>query len=231
MIINGQTIRKRYRYKTSAFILFSLISGMVISQESNFGNWFVYFGNKQINTKWNWHNEIQHRNYNAIGDLEQLLLRTGVGHNLTEGNNNVLMGYAYVKSKNYVSDILDKTDVQEHRIFQQFITRQAFGRFRLQHRYRFEQRFIEDNFSMRLRYFLGLNIPINNKDMVEKTWYVSTYNEIFLNMENPIFDRNRLYGGLGYGLNKNTRFEIGYMNQIFSVGGRDQLNLITFVNF
>lgn len=228
---NSKPEIKRNQIKNKIIILFLVISGTALGQESNFGNWLIYFGNKQLNSKWNWHNEIQYRNYDAIGDLEQLLLRTGLGYNLTEGNNNVLLGYAFVQSKNYVSDIVDKNDVSEHRIFQQYISRQTFGRFRLQHRYRFEQRFIEDSFSMRLRYFLALNIPINNKELIDKTWYVSTYNEVFLNTENPIFDRNRLYGGLGYGLNRNLRFEIGYMNQIFSVGGRDQLNLITYLNF
>lgn len=229
--MNSKPETTRNQIKNKIIILFLVTSGAALGQESNFGNWLIYFGNKQLNSKWNWHNEIQYRNYNALGDLEQLLLRTGLGYNLTEGNNNVLLGYAYVQSKNYVSDIVDKNDVSEHRVFQQYISRQTFGRFRLQHRYRFEQRFIEDSFSMRLRYFLALNIPINNKELIDKTWYVSTYNEIFLNTENPIFDRNRLYGGLGYGLNRNLRFEIGYMNQIFSIGGRDQLNLITYLNF
>ena len=47
-------------------------------QSSDFGNWLIYIGNKKVNSKWNIHNEVQYRNYDAIGDLEQLLLRTGV---------------------------------------------------------------------------------------------------------------------------------------------------------
>ncbi len=34
--------------------------------------------------------------------------------------------------------------------------------------------------------------------MMDKAVYLSAYNEIFINTENNIFDRNRLYGGLGY---------------------------------
>jgi hypothetical protein len=67
----------------------------------------------------------------------------------------------------------------EHRIFQQFITKQKFGRFNLQHRYRLEERFLEDDFRMRFRYMLGLNIPITQKEMLPKTLYASVYNEIF----------------------------------------------------
>ena len=67
----------------------------------------------------------------------------------------------------------------------------------------------------------------NNKLLV----YISFYNEIFLNGQSKVFDRNRLYGGLGFKLNKYLKFEIGYMNQFFENSSRDQLNLITFFNF
>lgn len=201
------------------------------AQSSDFGNWILYFGNKDFNEKWNWHHEVQYRNYDAIGDLEQLLLRTGIGYNLSENNNNILLGYGFIASENYVNDD-EKVSVNEHRIYQQFITKQKIGSVNLSHRYRFEQRFVEDDFKMRFRYFLSLNVPLSEKDddsLVK--WYLSAYNEIFLNTKSSIFDRNRLYGGLGYRINKNIRFELGYMNQFFESSSRDQLNIITFVNF
>lgn len=202
------------------------------AQSSDLGNWMIYFGNKKINSKWNWHHEVQYRNYDAIGDLEQLLLRTGIGYNLTENNNNLLLGYGFIHSQNYLDNFDDKVNVNEHRIFQQFITRQSFSRVKVQHRYRFEQRWIEDaDFRMRFRYFLSLNIAINNQDIIDNTWYGSIYNEIFLNNQQTIFDRNRLYFGLGYKLNQTAKFEIGYMNQFLNSRNSDQINLITFINF
>tara|TARA_R110002020_G_scaffold25263_18_gene82473 strand:+ start:2752 stop:3387 length:636 start_codon:yes stop_codon:yes gene_type:complete len=202
------------------------------AQDSNFGNWIIYFGNKKIDNKWNWHHEVQYRNYNAIGDMEQLLLRTGFGYNLTENNNNLLLGYGYILSENYIANTDEKNSINEHRIYQQFITRQKIARVGVQHRYRFEQRFVEDDFKLRFRYFLGLNVPLNNAELIEKTIYLSAYNEIFLNTKNTVFDRNRLYSGLGYKLNNSLKFEIGYMNQFLAGGNkRDQLNLITSFNF
>ena len=109
---------------------------MAFAQSSKTGNWLIYFGNQPLNNKWNVWNEVQYRNYNFVGDLQQFLIRTGVGYNLSENNNNVLMGYAYVYSENY----FDKSDVklssEEHRIYQQFLTRQNFTPFAIQHRYR-----------------------------------------------------------------------------------------------
>jgi len=44
------------------------------AQESSLGNWINYFGSKKLSDDFNFHHEAQFRNYNAIGDLELLLL-------------------------------------------------------------------------------------------------------------------------------------------------------------
>lgn len=201
------------------------------AQDSNFGNWLIYIGSKKLDQKWNLHHEVQYRNYNAVGDLEQLLLRTGLGYSFNEGKNNVLLGYGYILSENYIGNTDDKVTVNEHRIFQQFISKQKVGNVSLSHRYRFEQRFVESDFKMRFRYFLAFKVPFKNKENENSKLYLSAYNEIFLNTKSSIFDRNRVYGGLGYDLSKNIRIEAGYMNQFFETSGRDQFNIITFVNF
>ncbi len=220
--------RKIGKFKTVALAFMLMLPIFAIGQDSNFGNWLIYFGNKQFNSKWNLHHEVQYRNYNMIGDLEQLLLRTGLGYNLAE-NTNLLLGYGYILSENYIGDTDEKLDINEHRIYQQLITKQVIKGISLQHRYRFEQRFVEDDFKLRFRYFLGLNMPLSKKET--NKYYLSAYNEIFLNTESSIFDRNRLYAGIGYKISNSVRMELGYMNQFFETSGRDQLNIITFVNF
>ncbi len=207
-----------------------LVPFLAFSQSSNLGNWLILFGNKQINTKYNWHHEVQYRNYDAIGDLEQLLLRTGIGMNVGD-RSNALLGYGYIKSQNYIGSSEDKLEINEHRIYQQFITKQSIGKFKLQHRYRFEQRFVEEDFRLRFRYFLGINYPILRAENSGQEWYLSMYNEIFLNTVQNAFDRNRLYGGLGYKVSEKLKFEIGYMNQFLNALSRDQLNLICFINW
>ena len=218
--------------KVSVTLFILVLSFGSFSQNTDLGNWIVYFGNARIKSKLNWHHEVQYRNYNAVGDLEQLLLRTGLGYNLTENNNNLHLGYAFIYSQNYLENFETKTALNEHRIYQKFITRRSISRVHVQHRYRFEQRWIDDqDLQLRFRYFLSLNIPLNNKAMQDNTWYCSIYNEIFINHRDVIFDRNRLYVGAGYQLNKTAKFEIGYMNQFLTSSNRDQLNIITFINF
>lgn len=205
------------------FTVLSLGSILTYAQKNDMGAWYMYFGNNKISKKLNWHNEIQYRNFDAVGDLEQLLIRTGIGYDLTENNNNVLLGYGFILSQPYVNG--EKKENIEHRIFQQFITKQKFGRFNLQHRYRLEERFLEDDFRMRFRYMIGVNIPITQKEMLPKTLYASVYNEIFLHFNSPVFDRNRVYGALGYVINKNMRIEAGYMNQIQENRNRGQIQI------
>jgi hypothetical protein len=198
------------------------------AQNTDAGNWFLYFGNQKINKRWNWHNEVQYRNYNLAGDLEQLLLRTGIGYNLSENNNTVLLGYAFVHSEPYIAVTDKKSNTNEHRIFQQFITKEKFGRVNIQHRYRLEQRFMEEDYKMRLRYFLSLNVPLTKKEMEKNAVYASAYNEIFINTKPNYFDRDRVYGGVGYCFNKNFKVEAGVMTQILSSSSRTQFQVMFF---
>jgi hypothetical protein len=206
------------------------INNSLYSQKSEIGNWFIYFGNQKINQNWNWHNEIQYRNYDFIGDTNQLLLRTGLGYNLTENNNNVLLGYAFVNTHKYIPNSDQKQESNEHRIFQQFITKQNFGRFYFLHRYRVEERFLPDDFQVRLRYFLNATIPLNKKTLDKNAIYFSTYNEIFVNTEKPLFDRNRIYAALGFVINKNFKVEAGIMSQILEQSNRNQFQIVIFNN-
>ena len=81
--------------------LFALLPISLFAQESDLGNWWIYLGDKTINSTFNWHHEVQYRNYNFIGDTEQLLLRTGIGYNLSPRNNNLLLGYGFIQSEPY----------------------------------------------------------------------------------------------------------------------------------
>ena len=213
---------------------------VAVAQPAELGNWLLYLGNKQLNERWNLWHEVQLRQYNAVGDLEQLLLRTGLGYRLDDNGANLLLGYAYIRSENYIGNTDDKVGFDESRLYQQLTTRQSIGRVQLQHRYRFEQRFVEgaaETVRLRFRYFLGINVPLLGPTIEDKEPYLTAYNEIFLNKSEPtlrqIFDRDRVYGGLGYRLNEHLRFELAYMNQIRQspVASRDQINVVVFASF
>lgn len=207
-----------------------LLNNPINAQKSDVGNWFIYFGNQKINNKWNWHNEVQYRNFNFIGDVNQLLFRTGLGYNLTENNNNLLLGYSFINTQKYLPNSTIKIGTNEHRIFQQFITRKKLNRVYLLNRIRIEERFFPTDFQMRFRYFLSLNIPLNKSSMEINSFYLSAYNEIFLNGQQSLFDRNRLYGAIGYIINNNLKTEAGFMVQKLHSSNRNQFQIVVFNN-
>ena len=188
------------------------------------------FGNQPLDKTWNWHNELQIRNFNFLGDIQQVLARTGIGYNLTENNNNILLGYGYIYSERYLPNSEEKASSNEHRIFQQFITKQSAGNVFILHRYRIEERFLPNDVQVRFRYFLAFNIPLNTSAMTPNTIYLSAYNEIFLNAQSPVFDRNRLYGAIGYVLGASTRCELGYMSQMLEQSSRGQFQAVFYNN-
>lgn len=215
-------------------VIFVILTGSLffparsVAQSSETGNWWIYFGNMQLPARWNiWH-EIQYRCYDFAGDIEQLLLRGGVGYNLVENNNNVLLGYAIIYGRPYMEGTENKSTMWENRIYQQFQTRQLFGRVQFMHRYRFEERFRNKDLAVRFRYLLLVNVPLNKREMLPGTFYAAVSNEIFLNTVSPIFDRNRFNIALGYSIRTTMRAELGFMRQVQEKIGRNQFQIVLF---
>ena len=60
-----------------------------------------------------------------------------------------------------------------------------------------------------------MNVPVTKKEMTTNAIYLSAYNEIFLQPQSPVFDRDRIYGAIGYVFNPNVRAEAGWMIQLY----------------
>ena len=215
--------------KLIGIIAFIFCFYSVKSQNNKIGNWFVYLGNQKINKRLNFHNELQYRNYNFIGDINQLLIRTGIGYNLNP-NNNILFGYGFIETFTNETGIPNKKRVVENRIYQQYLNKHTINNYFLTHRIRFEERFIEKLLEYRFRYFISLNKPLNKSKMVKNAIYLSSYNEIFIKPTNQLFDRNRIYGGLGFLLNNYVKIETGYMIQATKDKRQQQFQIILFNN-
>jgi hypothetical protein len=214
----------------SSAIILILSAQCAFAQTAKNGNWLSYLGNNAINKKWNIFTDFQFRSYNALDDLQQVLGRVGVGYNLTEANNNVLLGYVYVHTENYTATDT-KVGSVENRLFLQFVTRQRFQRVYLQHRYRAEARFLpNDVYKTRLRYQVGLNVPLNKPAMDKGAIYLSASDEIFAHACSPKFDRNRIYGGIGYVISPKLRAEFGFMSQGVELTQRGQIQVAFFNN-
>jgi hypothetical protein len=218
--------------KKFLFILLisALMSPIMAQTGPQTGTWFMYFGNLRFkDSPWAIHGEAQLRNFKTFNDLDQLLLRTGIQYNSKSGQSSFLAGYASIT--NGKAGDSDAT-FHENRLYQEVILRQKTGRLGLIHRYRFEQRWIENqDFRSRFRYAVFLNIPLNTKELTEiGSIYLQVYDEIFINGEKlkgkvQLFDRNRLYLGFGYRLKKGLALQFGFMEQTTNSASKGQLQL------
>jgi hypothetical protein len=102
------------------------------------------------------------------------------------------------------------------------------------------KRWVEgQDFRTRYRYNLFLNIPFNDTKLDKGVFYAALYNEIFINGETDIgegrsvqlFDRNRSYIGIGYGIRKNMRVQLGWMRQTTVNWGKNQAQFSMHYNF
>ena len=207
-----------------------VINNSVIGQSNNVGTWFVYFGNQKINDKWNIQSDFQYRDYRFLGQRNQFLARAGLGYNLKPQNHNLLLGYAYIATDAYDEFDNNTSTKIEHRIYQQYLYKNKIGANSLTHRFRLEERFFPNEFDLRARYFISLQKPLGSKTIAKGNTYLSAYNELFVDINDPKFDRNRLYGGLGYGITESLRIETGYMIQAQKNITRGQLQLIIVNN-
>lgn len=203
-------MKSKFRFFYFFTTLF-LIPISVFSQDET-GNWLMYFGTNKISEKFSIHTEVQYRNHTiAPVNVEQLLLRTGLNYHFAK-NAFATAGYAYISNHLYESE-RTSPEVEEHRIWQQLITTSNLGRVKFEHRYRIEERFIESDFKTRFRYRLMLFLPLNKLKIEKGALFLGVYDEIFINSEEEFFDRNRLYGGVGYQLSKNVNIQTGLLYQ------------------
>ncbi len=200
--------------------------------ESQMGAWYMYFFNTTFkDSQWGVQGDVQYRNWNLGGDLEQLLLRGGLTFKPKEANIKFTLGYGNITSGAYGKDNDATSD--ESRIYQEALFPVKIGnRVYTNHRFRYEQRFVENqDFRTRYRYNLFLNIPLNNTEMEDKTIYLALYNELFINGQRDIgdgrrveiFDRNRFYAALGFIVKKGLKFQLGGMRQVTDAWGKNQL--------
>jgi hypothetical protein len=199
----------------------------------------MYFFNTPFaNSQWGLQGDLQYRNWNLGGDLEQLLIRGGLTYRLKSANVMLTQGYASITSGVFGDS---NSTSNEHRIYQEALLPQKLGsRTYLRHRFRFEQRWVDDqDFRTRLRYALFIDVPFNREDLQKGAIYFAFYNEVFINgqrgigngREVKIFDRNRTYAALGYSLSDNLRLQGGYMYQYSDAVEKGQLQLSLHQSF
>ena len=216
-------------------ILFILPNNIQAQTDPNqMGAWYMYIFNSQFkkDSLWGVQGDIQHRNFNILGDLQQLLIRGGFTYMPKESPLKLTLGYAYISIGTY-GDSHEKT--AEHRFYQETSFPIKFGkRIFSTHRFRYEMRYVEDqDFRTRYRYAIFLNIPLNKPLIEPNAVYLSLYDEVLINGQRRIgsgktvsfFDHNRLYGAMGYVFRKGLKMQLWMMRLTSNKFGKNQLQI------
>ncbi|PQA59257.1 DUF2490 domain-containing protein [Siphonobacter curvatus] len=181
------------------------------------GSWFIGTlilpgGDK----KWGGFAEVQARSNGVFRQFFYNEMKGGVTYDI---NKNFTVGMAGGRYATYDFQDLSAGPLNtEGRMWEQLIINQYLDRLRFEHRYRVEQRWFTFRdgthpYRNRIRYRLNMFIPLNNKSIKDKTYFISIFDEIFLNPKGPTFERNRLFAGIGYQFNKHWTAQIGWVNQ------------------
>jgi hypothetical protein len=204
------------KHLSSLLILPALAAAQTESKifDHNAHAWYMYFGDHKFSRKWGLHAEGQWRRSDASAKWQQFLIRPGINYHV---NRNVMLtaGYGFIKSYPYGDFPSTNAAFPEHRIYQQALVKQKFGRVDWQHRLRSEQRWIGAGQAWRaqdrFRYMGRADLPLKGP------WSLGIYNEIFLNYGRNVapgaFDQNRAYVAAGYKAGTLGRIEFGYMHQ------------------
>lgn len=196
--------------------------------QEDLGAWAMLFTTNRISEKMSIHAEVQYRNYEFGANFNQLLLRTALNYNLSD-NAMASFGYGNITTDGTFEDFEGEENTNEHRIYQQFVLRNSVGKLKFSHRYRLEQRFINNPVSgndtqHRARYFLRLTYPLSD------ILYLTAYDEVFLNLQGDTFGQNRIYGALGYKFNKNVRSEVGFLKNHIGNRNFERFQVAVFIN-
>lgn len=210
------------------FLIFIFFSTFLFGQK-NVENqqllWYGYYNKLQINQNWVLNSEVQERHFYQPLVQHQLVFRTNLDRRILD-DINVSLGFVVFLQSPNDPESESTLMVPELRTDFGFNAKKKYKYFNVNQRFKVEARFFhqtENNelvggyqFSnFRMRYQLGLDIPLIKKQDAEKL-ILKIKDEVMFNFGKNIvknvFDQNRIYIGLNYPLNKNLAFEAGYLN-------------------
>ncbi len=136
----------------------------------------------------------------------------------------------------------------EHRLYQQIQYKHSIGKFFFTHRFRTEERFIQNhsvdpggefsNHQFRIRHRVWVARPFGKDKIEPKTWYIAGLFEWFMSWgklvtyDNKV-DQYRAFIGPGYQFNKNVNLQLGpfYQYLIKKQGAEQENNVGMFLQF
>lgn len=193
------------------------MSGIAHAQnpEDELGNWLIYNGTLKVSDRWSVFTEAQLRLWEVASNINEAFARAAGQYQYSK---NSLVALGYMRSR--VTPFEDGAGTTEDRIYEQFTFKHWPGRPIFEHRFRLEQRWIEEagatDYRNRFRYRLQITTPLNHSTLQAGTRFVNVYDELMLNFADGThngFDQNRLYGAYGWQFTEHANLQLGLLWQ------------------
>ncbi|MCC8424036.1 DUF2490 domain-containing protein [Mucilaginibacter sp. UR6-11] len=201
----------RYNLQTILLFAFLFLSFSVRAQNNKtgvFGIATVVLPGDSLH-RWGGYAELQTRSDKPFDQFFYYETKAGISFDLDKSFTALLGTGRYVTNDNPENLKVSK----EFRLWEQMTINQFLYRVKLEHRYRVEQRWVNGIYRNRFRYRLNLFVPLNNTKIVAGTYFISVYDELFMNNAAPHFERNRFSAALGYQFNNAINVQAGWLNQ------------------
>jgi len=204
--------------------------------------WYTATGTLRFAERWSGHLEYQLRRDQLVTRWQQSLLRTGLNYQAND-RLTVRLGYAWVETFPYGDFPIQAAGRQfpEHRTYQMATLTNPVGKVDVSHRFMLEQRWIgrllsptsdgpdEWVYVNRLRYMARVQVPLGTPGAGGRGPYAAASDEVLLgfgrNVNENVFDQNRLALLLGYRFGPAFRLEGGFLQQVVQlpreIGGRN----------
>src|SRR5690606_23001241 len=203
-------------------LLGSLASHAQETGEDKWGAWYMYTGTNRVSESLSFHSEVQLRYYETGGNFNQMILRTALNYHIGP-NTMASVGYGFMDTDPVFGEVPERVNTKEHRIYEQFVMKDRVWEFHVEHRYRLEQRFMDfgqmTDTRHRARYRLQLTLPLTD------IFFLNVSDELMINLQEDLFDQNRLYGALGINITENSSLQLGYLRNQFAHGVYDRLQV------
>jgi hypothetical protein len=181
------------------------------AQNDKLGTWNIVNVNLVLKKKFTFFFEAQTRSQQVFNDFFYRELKGGLLYKLPN-KNSVFVGFGDYRTYEYPGEFKNRT-IKEHRLWEQFTLTNNVDIFKIEHRYRIEQRWVNGAFSNRFRYRINPLVPINKKVIEPGALFLAMFDEVFFTDKQPYFLRNRFFGGAGFQFSKYFTLQAGVLRQ------------------
>jgi hypothetical protein len=191
--------------RRALFLFFFFYTFFLSAQNTDdiLGTWTEIIGKNSITEKWSVPTTVILQHYEVLNELQFVLIRTGITYHFFK-NASASLGYDYIYSESFSGENFGL----QHRMWEELSFASKYSSFHISYRYRLESTWTrqEPEYALahRVRYRLKLEHPVYKKT------YLTSFNEIFINVNKPYFNQNRFHLGLGYAFHPDLKVEVGY---------------------